>query len=47
LNAAHDVFLIMADARGAYQLPPVSAGWINMLDVETGRTDRVAPHSPG
>ena len=38
LNAVHDVFLMMADARFAYQLPAVSAGWIEILDVETGRT---------
>ena len=38
LNAVHDVFLIMADARFAYQLPDVSAGWIEIFDVETGRT---------
>ena len=38
LNAVHDVFLIMADARFAYQVPDVSAGWIEIFDVETGRT---------
>jgi uncharacterized protein (DUF58 family) len=38
LNAAHDVFLIMVDARFAYRLPDVSAGWIETFDVETGRT---------
>jgi uncharacterized protein (DUF58 family) len=38
LNAVHDVFLIMADARFAYELPSVSAGWIEAFDVETGRT---------
>lgn len=38
LNAAHDVFLIMVDTRFAYQLPGVSAGWIEIVDVETGRT---------
>jgi uncharacterized protein (DUF58 family) len=38
LNAVHDVFLIMADARFAYQIPDVSAGWIEIFDVETGRT---------
>ena len=38
LNAVHDVFLMMADARFAYQLPAVPAGWIEILDVETGRT---------
>ena len=38
LNAVHDVFLIMIDVRFAYQLPDVSAGWIEIFDVETGRT---------
>jgi uncharacterized protein (DUF58 family) len=38
LNAVHDVFLIMADVRFAYQLPDVSAGWIEIFDVETGKT---------
>ena len=38
LNAVHDVFLIMADARFAYQLPYVSAGWIEIFDVESGST---------
>jgi uncharacterized protein (DUF58 family) len=38
LNAVHDVFLIMADVRFAYQLPEVSAGWIEIFDVESGGT---------
>jgi len=38
LNTAHDVFMIMVDARFAYRLPEVSAGWIETFDVETGRT---------
>ena len=38
LNAVHDVFLVMADARFAYDLPRVSAGWIEAYDVESGRT---------
>ncbi|HEX5107572.1 MAG TPA: DUF58 domain-containing protein [Vicinamibacterales bacterium] len=38
LNAVHDVFLVMADARFAYHLPSVSAGWVEAYDVETGRT---------
>jgi uncharacterized protein (DUF58 family) len=42
LNGSHDVFLMMVDARFAYQLPSVSAGWIQMFDVETGRTRTVS-----
>jgi uncharacterized protein (DUF58 family) len=38
LNAIHDVFLLMADARFAYELPKMSAGWIQAFDVETGTT---------
>jgi uncharacterized protein (DUF58 family) len=38
LNAVHDVFLLMADVRFAYEMPPVSDGWIEAYDVESGRT---------
>jgi uncharacterized protein (DUF58 family) len=38
LNAVHDVFLLMADARFAYDMPRVSDGWVDVFDVETGRT---------
>ena len=38
LNGMHDVFLIMADVRFAYQLPSASAGWIETFDIETGGT---------
>jgi uncharacterized protein (DUF58 family) len=37
LNAVHDVFLLMADVRFAYELPAVSDGWIEAYDVETGK----------
>jgi uncharacterized protein (DUF58 family) len=39
LNALHDVFLIMVDVGFAYQLPVRSAGWIETIDVETGRIE--------
>ena len=42
LNAAHDVFLMMVDARFAYKLPAMSAGWIQIFDVETGGTRTVS-----
>src|SRR5207253_1158723 len=42
LNAVHDIFLVMADARFAYRLPAVSAGWVQLFDVETGRTRTVS-----
>jgi uncharacterized protein (DUF58 family) len=38
LNAAHDVFIVLIDAAFAFELPRVSAGWIETVDVETGRT---------
>jgi uncharacterized protein (DUF58 family) len=38
LNAIHDVFLMMVDVRFAYKLPPASAGWMEIFDVETGST---------
>jgi uncharacterized protein (DUF58 family) len=38
LNAVHDVFLLMADVRFAYEMPPLSDGWVEALDVESGRT---------
>ncbi len=38
LNAVHDVYLVMADVRFAYELPAVADGWVEAFDVETGRT---------
>ena len=38
VDAVHDVFLLMADVRFAYEMPRVSDGWIEAFDVETGRT---------
>jgi uncharacterized protein (DUF58 family) len=37
LNNLHDVFLMMADVRFAYDLPAVADGWIEAFDVESGR----------
>ena len=37
LNAVHDIFLLMADVRFAYDVPPVSDGWMEVFDVESGR----------
>ncbi len=42
LAAAHDVFLVMVDSAFAFALPAVSAGWVEGLDVETGRTRLIA-----
>lgn len=38
ISGMHDVFLVMADVRFAYQLPNASAGWIETFDIETGAT---------
>ena len=38
LNAEHDVFIVLIDAAFAFELPHVSAGWVETVDVETGRT---------
>jgi uncharacterized protein (DUF58 family) len=38
LNATHDVFLIMVDSSFAFEVPHLSAGWIDVVDVETGHT---------
>jgi uncharacterized protein (DUF58 family) len=37
LNSAHDVFLILIDAAFAFEVPKISAGWVEAFDVETGR----------
>lgn len=38
VNNVHDVFIMMVDASFAFELPKVSAGWVEVYDVETGRT---------
>ena len=38
LNAVHDVFLLMADVRFAYEMPALSDGWVEVFDVESGRS---------
>jgi uncharacterized protein (DUF58 family) len=38
LNAVHDIFLLMADVRFAYDVPSLSDGWVEVFDVESGRT---------
>jgi uncharacterized protein (DUF58 family) len=40
LNSNHDVFLVLIDSAFAFAFPPVSVGWIEAFDVETG-TSRV------
>ena len=38
LNSVHDVFIVLIDSAFAFELPPVSAGWIEAFDVETGQS---------
>jgi uncharacterized protein (DUF58 family) len=38
LNSLHDVFLAIVDASFAFELPGVSAGWVETFDVESGRS---------
>jgi uncharacterized protein (DUF58 family) len=38
LNTLHDVFLTVVDAAFAFDIPNVSAGWVQIHDVETGRS---------
>jgi uncharacterized protein (DUF58 family) len=38
VDNVHDVVIMMVDASFAFELPDVSAGWIEVYDVETGRT---------
>jgi uncharacterized protein (DUF58 family) len=42
LNNTHDVFLVLIDSAFAFELPDVSAGWIDTVDVETGRSRTIA-----
>jgi uncharacterized protein (DUF58 family) len=42
LNATHDVFVVLIDGAFAFELPNVSAGWIETVDVETGRARTVS-----
>jgi uncharacterized protein (DUF58 family) len=42
LSVTHDVFLILIDSAFAFNLPKVSAGWIEISDVETGQARTVS-----
>ena len=39
LNSSHDVFIVLIDSAFAFELPSISAGWIEAFDVETGRSN--------
>ena len=38
VNSLHDIFIVLVEADYAFELPTVSAGWIEAFDVETGRS---------
>lgn len=42
LSVTHDVFLVLIDSAFAFDLPKVSAGWIEIMDVETGQARTVS-----
>jgi uncharacterized protein (DUF58 family) len=42
LNATHDVFVVLVDSAFAFELPSISAGWIETVDVETGRSRTIS-----
>jgi uncharacterized protein (DUF58 family) len=37
VNAVHDVFVTIVDASFAFEMPSLSAGWVEAFDVESGR----------
>ncbi len=47
LGALHDVVLVMVDGGFAFDLPPVSAGWVEVRDAETGRTQLLSTRELG
>jgi uncharacterized protein (DUF58 family) len=42
LTGEHDVVVVMVDARAVFAVPPVSAGWLEIYDVETGESRTVS-----
>jgi uncharacterized protein (DUF58 family) len=45
VRATHDLFLIMVDSAFAFEAPALSSGWIDTVDVETGRTRTLSRHA--
>jgi hypothetical protein len=45
LNSTHDVFLVLIDSAFAFDLPRVSAGWMEIVDVESGRARTISRRS--
>ena len=38
LNSTHDVFLVLIDSAFAFELPALSSGWVDIFDIETGKS---------
>jgi len=47
LSSSHDAFVVLLDAGFAFELPRLSAGWIEIYDVETGRARVVSRTEAG
>lgn len=47
LSSSHDTFVVLLDAAFAFELPRVSAGWIEIYDVETGQARVVSRSEAG
>ncbi len=45
LNSVHDVFIALIDSAFAFEMPRMAAGWIDTVDVETGRSCMVSRSS--
>jgi uncharacterized protein (DUF58 family) len=42
LNTTQDVFLVLIDSAFAFELPDISAGWVEIVDVETGKARTIS-----
>lgn len=42
LNTTQDVFLVLIDSAFAFDLPDISAGWVEIVDVETGKARTIS-----
>jgi uncharacterized protein (DUF58 family) len=42
LNTTQDVFLVLIDSAFAFALPDISAGWVEIVDVETGKARTIS-----
>lgn len=45
VRATHDLFLVMVDSAFAFEAPPLASGWVDMIDVETGRSRTISRHA--